>query len=113
MLRMLVLGVCCFSVAQLYGESTKAAFDAFRDSVMNQQLVLRNFSGEEKVRAEWTRTRFALDEPKWHMFGVVQIHSVKMKGEQIKLGCERHVVLWNDANSLARYPGRRFGGDLG
>jgi hypothetical protein len=27
-----------------------------------------------------------------------------MKEEQTKLDCDRHVVLWNEANSLARYP---------
>lgn len=95
--------LCFLGAAQVYGQATKTAFDAFRDSVVKQQLVLRNFSGEDQVHAVWTGTQFALDDAKWRTFGVLQVRSVKLKGEQVKLECERHVVLWNQANTLVRY----------
>lgn len=101
---MLVLGLCFLSAAQMSGQSAKAAFDAFRDSVVNQQFVLRNFSGETKVHGTWMGSDFQLDAPKWQSFGVLQVRSVKMRGEQIRLQCDRHVVLYNEANGLARYP---------
>ena len=104
MRRMLWVLSCSLGAAQMCAQSGETAFDAFRDSILNQQLVLRNFSGEAKVHAVWTGTQFAVDAPRWHTFGVVQVLTVKMKGEQIKLDCDRHVVLWDEANSLARYP---------
>lgn len=103
MRKMLLWGVCALVAGQLYGQSATAAFDAFRDSVVNQQLVLRNFSGETTVHAVWTGNDFALDAPKWRTFAVVEVRSVKMKGEQIELDGDRHVMLWNDANKLAQY----------
>jgi hypothetical protein len=108
MLRMrLVAGlvaVCIFSAGQVHGQSTKAALDAFRDSVVDQQFVLRNFSGETKVKVAWGGTKFALGAPGWQTFGVLKVRSVKQKDEQIRLDCERHVLGWNGPNSLGPYP---------
>lgn len=96
--------LCFLSATMAHSQSATAAFDAFRDSVVNQQFVLRNFSGETKVHVAWTGSQLQLDAPKWRTFGVVQVRSVKMKGEEVKLECDRHVVLWSDSNDLARYP---------
>ncbi len=104
MRRMFVVCVCLFSTAAMCAQSVKDAFNTFRDSVVKQQFVLRDFSGETKVHAAWTGTQFVLDTPKWQTFAVLQIRSVKMKGEQISMECDRHVLAWNEANSLAQYP---------
>lgn len=82
------------------GQSAKEAFNAFRDSVLNQQLVLRNFDGATNVRAVWSGNQFEIGATRWHTFGVLQVHSVKKKGEEIKLECDRRVMVWDDANRL-------------
>ena len=100
---MLLLAACVLSATHLHGQSVKAAFNAFRDSVLNQQLVLRNFSGETTVHAAWTGAQFELDQPKWRTFGVLQTRSVKMKGDEVQLQCERHVLARNGSDSLEPY----------
>lgn len=97
--------LCFLSTAIGYGQSTKTAFDTFRDSLVGQQLVLRNFSGETTVNVAWGGgTQFALDAPKWQTFGLLKVRSVNQKDEQIRLDCERHVLALIGPNHLAPYP---------
>jgi len=103
MRKMVLLGVCFLSAAMASAQPAKSAFDAFRDSVMKQQFVLRNFSGETKVHAEWNGTQFALDTPRWHTFGVIQVHSVKQNGEEVRMECERHALLRDSLDKLVPY----------
>lgn len=105
MRRMQWVLLCFLSTAMTYCQSTNAAFDALRASVVGQQFVLRNFSGETTVNVTWGGgTQFALDAPKWQTFGLLKVRSVKEKDEQIELDCERHVLALIGPNHLAPYP---------
>ena len=104
MRKMLLVGMCFLSAAQLCGQAAKTPFDAFRDSVIDRQFALRNFSGKTKVKVAWEGTLFALDAPGWQTFGMLKVRSVTEKGEQIRLDCERHVLGLIGLNHLAPYP---------
>lgn len=94
--------LACAAVVQ--AQSATDAFNAFRDSVVQKQLVLRNFSGESNVKAAWMGTAIQLKDPRWRMFAVVQVNSVKMHGQQVKLECQRRVAGWSETKSLGAYP---------
>lgn len=103
MRKMLLIGVCLLGANATCAQSTQDAFGEFRDSVVKKQFVLRNFSDELKVRAVWTGTTIGLDTPRWYTFGLLEVNSVKMKGPQITLDCNRRVLVWNQQHSLAPY----------
>ena len=103
--------VCCWVAACVFvctpvmnAKSDKDAESGFRDSVVNKQLVLRNFSGEDKVHAEWTGTAVALDVPRWYTMGEVEVRSVKLKGQKLIIDCERHVLIRDENGQIKLYP---------
>jgi hypothetical protein len=95
--------LCALSAATACADSTKEAVNAFRDSVAKSQLVLRNFSGEEKVHASWSGMQLELDAPRWRTFGVVIVDSVKVKGQTLTLHCVRHVVVRDKTDKIVLY----------
>lgn len=103
MRKMLWVLFCFLSATMTYGQSTQAAFDAFRNSIMDRQFVLRNFSGGTKVQVALKGTQFELDAPSWRTFGLLKVRSVSEKDEQIILECDRHVLAFIGLNKLAPY----------
>lgn len=103
MRRKLWVLVCIFCAARIWGQSQKDVFNAFRDSVVGKQFVLRNFSGSMDVHAVWTGGALQLAEPRWRAFAELQVKSAKMHGHEIKLDCERRVLVWNEQHKLAAY----------
>jgi hypothetical protein len=106
MLRMritLVVVACLLSASATFAQTASDAFNAFRDSVLKKQFVLRDFSGETKVQAIWTGTAIELDAPRWRTFAALQVNSVKMHGQLIRLDCTRRVLAWNKSDQLAPY----------
>ncbi len=91
------------SATAAWGQSDGDALNAFRDSVMGKELVLRNFSGATMVAAVWSGTSLQLDVPQWHMFAALQTKTVEMDGNEVKLQCERRVLKWNEQKQLAAY----------
>ena len=89
----------CSSVA--WARSNKNAENAFRDSVAQQQLVLRNFSGEDKVHAVWTGTAMAFDQPRWRTLGILNVNSAKITHGELRLMCSRHVLMRDSNDKLA------------
>ena len=69
--------LCFLSGTMARAESAKDAAMALQASIGNSQLVLRNFSGEDQVRASWTGTSFQLDPPRWRTMGVLVVDSVR------------------------------------
>jgi TonB family protein len=67
--------------------------NALESSVANQQLVLRNFSGQEKVQATWSGTGVVLEQPQWREFGILKVDAVKLKGQKLTLRCTRRGVV--------------------
>jgi hypothetical protein len=96
LLWVLSAGVSC-------AQSAKDALAAFRASVQKQQLVLRNFSGEEKVHASWTGSALELDPPQWRTMGVLAVDSVKLKRDRLTLECTRRVAIRNTTDGLMLY----------
>lgn len=99
----LLVGVCLLCASATCAQSTQDAFSAFRDSAVKKQFVLRNFSDELKVGAAWTGATIQLDTPRSYAFGLLEVNSVKMTGQQIVLDCSRRVLVWNQQHSLAPY----------
>ena len=84
-------------------EWAKDAVNAFRDSLGNGQFILRNFSGEDQVRAVWKDTALQLDEPRWRTLGVLTIESVKLNGTTLNLSCKRHIVIKDKNDKTVLY----------
>jgi hypothetical protein len=98
------VGLCVLACAPCArGSSNHDAENALRDSLVNQQLVVRNFSGEEKVHATWNGSEVALDAPRWRTMGEVAISSVKLKGHRVIMSCSRHVIVKDNDGKLEPY----------
>jgi hypothetical protein len=83
--------------------SNHDAENALRDSLVNQQLILRNFSGEEKMHANWNGSEIALDGPRWRTLGEVVVDSMKVKGHRLVMSCSRHVLLKDKDGKIEPY----------
>ena len=59
MQEMMWVVLCFLSATIACAESAKDAVNTFQDSIGTNQLVLRNFSGEDKVHARWTGPRLS------------------------------------------------------
>lgn len=91
------------STTVAYADSTKDAVNAFRDSLGTGQFVLKNFSGQEKVHANWTGSALEFDPPRWRMIAVVTIDSVKLKGHTLVMRCTRHVAMRDASDRLVLF----------
>lgn len=85
----------------------KNAGTSLKDSLARQQLVLRNFSGEDQVHAVWTGTALQLDEPRWRTLGVLAVEAVKLNGAKLTLSCTRHVVIKDKNGKTVLYADAR------
>jgi TonB family protein len=84
----------CLLCATLAGaQSPKDMAKALESSLANQQLVLKNFSGEETVQTTWSGTGLVLEQPQWREFGIFNVNAVKLKGQKLTLRCTRHGVV--------------------
>ncbi len=95
----------CAPVAR--ASKDKDAEIQFRDSVLKQQLVLRNFSGEDMVHAVWSGMAIELDPPRWRMIGVLDVNYVDMKRGELKLLCTRRVLLRDASDNFVISDGDR------
>jgi TonB family protein len=100
---MLWLGMCFFSAAALYGQSAKDAVNDLHDSMANSQLVLKNFSGEDRVLAAWSGAGLELEPPRWRTMGVLTVESIKLKREKLTLKCVRHVAVRDETDKVVLY----------
>lgn len=73
-------------------------------ALTNQQLVLKNFSGEHEVNATWSGTQFELEPPRWRVLGILTVGTLKLRGENLTLECVRHIAVRNDAGKVALDP---------
>ncbi len=94
----------CARVA--WGQSAKAVFDVFRDSVVNQQFVLRNFSGEDKVHGVWTGPGVTLDAPRWHTLAELEVNSAQLERGTVVMNCSRRVLIRDSAGQIQLFPTR-------
>lgn len=76
------------------------AENAFRDSVLGRQWVLRNYSGEDKVHATWAGTEMTLDESLWHTLAEVEVNTVELTGHTLVMSCTRHVLVRDDTGKI-------------
>ncbi|HEV2575804.1 MAG TPA: energy transducer TonB [Acidobacteriaceae bacterium] len=97
--------IVCAPVAR--ANKDKAAENAFRDSVIKQQLVLRSFSGEDVVHAVWAGTALEVDQPRWRTIGVLDVNSVQMKHHELILLCTRRVLMRDASGKFALSDGER------
>ena len=90
-----VPGLCLLACAPAVMSAEKAseAQNAFRDSVASKQLVLRNFSGEDKVHAVWTGSELTMDTARWHTLAELEVNSVKLKHQTLVMSCSRHALV--------------------
>jgi TonB-like protein len=95
--------LCVLSTTMACAESAKDVVAAFQNSLGTRQLVLRNFSGEEKVRASWTGTVLELDPPLWRTMGVVVVDSVKLKGHTLMVRGLRQVAVRDESDKVVLY----------
>ena len=102
---MLLVVVCLIAGNTASAQTAKDAFNAFRDAVVKQRFVLRNFSGEDSVHATWTGTAVAFHPPRWHAMGVITIKSAALKGHHVILQGARNVLVRDKSNRLALFSG--------
>lgn len=98
------VGLCVLACAPLSGAiENHDAENTLRDSLVNQQLVLRNFSGEENVHASWNGSEVVLDAPRWRAMGEVAIRSVKLKRHRLIMSGSRYVMVKDKDGKAVRY----------
>jgi hypothetical protein len=85
-------------------QKARDAVAALQSSIGSTQLILRNFTGEDKVLATWTGTQSTLTPARWQTMGVLQLGSVKLSGHKVTLQCVRHILIKDDKDQLALYP---------
>lgn len=76
---------------------------AFRDSLANDQLVLKNFSGEDKVHGVSTGTGVTLDVARWHTLSQLEVNSVKLDGQTLVMSCSRSVLIKDSAGQVQSF----------
>jgi TonB family protein len=103
MQEMMWVVLCSLSATMAYAESAKDAVNTFQDSIGKNQLVLRNFSGEDKVHASWTGTTLGLDPPRWRTMGILVVDSVKLKGHTLVMRCVRHIAVRDKSDKVVLY----------
>lgn len=97
--------LCILVCAQgMRGQTPNDAVAALQRSLGSSQLVLRNFSGENKVVATWNGTQSDLAPALWHTMGVMQLKSAKLSGHTLTLQCVRQVLIKNAQDQLKLYP---------
>lgn len=95
-----VAAVCCLSLVSACAQTAKDAEDAFRASVIKQQLVLRNFSADTAVHLTWMDASLRLQLPNWHMLGVLTIKSVHLNGQQLQISGTRQMLVRDKKDQL-------------
>lgn len=95
------------SGSAVWAQGDKDVETVFENSLAKQQFVLRNFSGEDQVRATWTGTALQLDEPSWRTLGVLNVDAVKLNGAKLTLSCKRHVVIKDKNDKTVLYADAR------
>ncbi len=105
MSRRWCLGVLCVVMwtSAIYAQTANDVLKTFRDSVANKQLVLRNFSGEEKVRGRWNGSALEVDEPRWRTLGVLTVDAVKLKDGMLTLSCTRRILIRDKSDEMKLY----------
>lgn len=95
--------LCLLCATLACAQSPKELTRSLRSSLANQQLVLRNFSGQDTVQATWSGSGFTLDQPQWREFGILKVDSVKLKGQTLTLRCTRQGVVRDALGHTALY----------
>lgn len=84
----------CFLCATLASaQSPKEMAKALESSLADQQLVLKNFSGQETVQAAWSGNAVILEQPQWREFAIFNVNAAKLKRQKLTLRCTRHGVV--------------------
>lgn len=104
MRRIVWLVIFLVSATLARAETGKDAINALQQSMANEQLVLRNFSGEDVVRAGWTGSAFELEAPRWRTMGVLSVKAVRLNRDVLRIECIRHVAVRDKTDRIVLYP---------
>lgn len=105
-MRKLVWVVLCsvgLGPVSIGAQPASSAETALRDSLVKSSFILRNFSADAEVHAEWNGTELTLDSPRWRTMGVLKIKSVKLKGQQVRINGIRRTLLYDKKGQLTLY----------
>lgn len=94
---------CFLFVMLAHAQSPKEMVRTLEASLADQQLVLKNFSGQDTVQATWSGTGLILEPPQWREFGILTVNGVKLKGHKLTLRCTRRGVVRDAAGRTAFY----------
>lgn len=90
-----------FFAAALHAQTAPNTERAFRDSVVQKQLYLQNFSADEEVRAVWDGTLLRLPNTKTMAFAAFVPSSVEVSATHVRLHGTLQLVK-RDSGSLRR-----------
>jgi hypothetical protein len=77
----------------LHAQTAKDAENAFRTSLKNQQLCLRNFSAQSEVDAHWDGNDVAVDKPFVAMLAAIVVKGVKVSATEVEIDGVRHQLV--------------------
>ena len=105
MTRMLLcLAFLPFPSSSACAQSDKDAEKVFEQSVLNQQLYLRNFSAETDLKARWTGNTVHFEPPFAHILLPLTIEAVKFKSSLVEIDALRPIVVVDPAKGLVPGP---------
>jgi len=97
----LLLGTTAATTCAQTLENLKADLQT---SLVKKQVILRSFSAEPVVHASWSGGAFTIERPHWHMFGAIQVNSVKVKDRQVVIEGDRNAMFRDKNGKLGLYP---------
>jgi hypothetical protein len=87
MRRVALLAFCFFlpSATYLHAQSSDQALNDFRAQILNQRLMLQNFSADPVTNFDWTPTGLTSPPPKVRTLGVFTFTSAKLHKDSLRL----------------------------
>lgn len=87
MRRVALLAFCFFlpSATYLHAQSSDQALNEFRAQILNQRLMLQNFSADPVTNFDWTPTGLTSPPPKVRTLGVFTFTSAKLHKDSLRL----------------------------
>jgi len=99
-MRRLAISAFCFLLpwtASTQAQSSDQLLKDFRTQVLNQRLILQNFSADPVTDFEWTPTGLTSPSPRLRTLGVFKLNSAKLYKTKLELTGSRSTI-YKDTN---------------
>ena len=102
-MRRVTILVSCFLLsltAPIQSQSLDQTLKDFRAQVLNQRLILQNFSADASPDFQWTASGLSSTPPKVRTLGVFKFNSAKLHNDSLELAGRRSTIYKNKNEKL-------------